>query len=211
MRLFFVLVSIIFSFNTDVGAQSAEPVSIALYWESLCPYSRAFIADQLIPAYSQLRDIMSVHFVPFGNAAYYADGDTWWFTCQHGVEECDGNKMLSCALNYYNDTDLRVPFIGCVEASDEPQNAGENCSMEIGLDWERIGSCYYSEESNTYLHQFGLETQALVPALSYVPWIVVDGVHTDHLNTAAQEHLFDLVCGLYQGDKPSACTDSARQ
>jgi interferon gamma-inducible protein 30 len=148
---------------------------------------------------------MSVHLVPFGNAQYYADGDTWWFTCQHGVEECDGNKMLACALTYYNDTDLTVPFIGCVEAADEPQNAGENCSRQIGLDWDVIGSCFYSEESSQLLYEFGLETEALNPPHTYVPWIVVDGVHTEILNNAAEEHLLALVCALYQGDKPTGC------
>ena len=44
----------------------------------------------------------------------------------------------------------------------------------------------------------GARTESLDPPHNYVPWIVVDGKHTDELQEAAQTNLVGLVCSLYQ-------------
>ncbi|KAH9373229.1 hypothetical protein HPB48_004974 [Haemaphysalis longicornis] len=41
---------------------------IQLYYESLCPYSIAFITEQLWPTFVRVGYLMDVQLVPFGNA-----------------------------------------------------------------------------------------------------------------------------------------------
>lgn len=48
--------------------ETVPPVSITLYYETLCPDCRIFISEQLFPTWLMLKDIMSVTLVPYGNA-----------------------------------------------------------------------------------------------------------------------------------------------
>ena len=44
----------------------------------------------------------------------------------------------------------------------------------------------------------GAKTESLDPPHQYVPWIVINGKHTDSLQTQAQTNLVSLVCNEYQ-------------
>lgn len=43
-------------------------IQVTVYYESLCPYSSAFITNQLSPAHEPLADYIDVLFVPFGKS-----------------------------------------------------------------------------------------------------------------------------------------------
>ncbi len=77
---------------------SAENVKIGVYFESLCPDSKAFILKQLFPTFQKLNSIITLEMVPFGNANYTIIDKTKEqfdveFECQHGLQECLGNKI----------------------------------------------------------------------------------------------------------------------
>ncbi|KAK8720600.1 hypothetical protein OTU49_013216, partial [Cherax quadricarinatus] len=73
-------------------------VKIEVYFESLCPDSVHFFTHQLYPTWLDLRDIMDLVFVPFGKARATPTGTgDYEFECQHGPDECYGNKVMSCA------------------------------------------------------------------------------------------------------------------
>lgn len=48
--------------------EKAEPVEVALYYESLCPGCRMYLTQILLPTWIMLQDIMTVSLVPYGNA-----------------------------------------------------------------------------------------------------------------------------------------------
>jgi interferon gamma-inducible protein 30 len=48
-------------------SQAAKP-SLGVYYESLCPYSRQFIREEVWPAYEVLAEYFDVDFVAYGNA-----------------------------------------------------------------------------------------------------------------------------------------------
>ena len=41
---------------------------MSLYYESLCPYCKSWITDELIPSFQKLQQYMTVEFIPYGNA-----------------------------------------------------------------------------------------------------------------------------------------------
>lgn len=56
-------------------------------------------------------------------------GDDYEFECQNGPLECEGNKLMSCAVEYLP-VKLQVEFIACMLQSQSPSNAGkEVCNL----------------------------------------------------------------------------------
>ena len=53
-------------------------------------------------------------------------------------------------------------------------------------------------EGNRLEHAMGAKTESLDPPHHYVPWIVVDGEHTDQIQNQAMDNLVGLVCSLYK-------------
>jgi hypothetical protein len=53
----------------------------------------------------------------------------------------------------------------------------------------------------------GAKTETLNPPHKYVPWIVINGEHTDELQNEAQTNLVALVCKLYKVSFLQLCLD----
>jgi len=79
------------------------------------------------------------------------------------------------------------------------------CAKQLGIDYTAIGQCAEGTEGNQLEHQMALKTQALKPAHQYVPWIVVNGVHTEAIQSDVQMGMLEYVCDNYKGPKPAAC------
>ena len=60
-------------------------------------------------------------------------------------------------------------------------------------------------EGDKLEHAMGVKTEALDPVHDYVPWVVINGEHTNELETEAMRDLRGLVCRLYTGQRPSQC------
>ena len=52
----------------------------------------------------------------------------------------------------------------------------QQCVEKGGMDWSPIEKCAYGDEGNMLLYHAGNETLSLDPTLTWVPWIVVNGV-----------------------------------
>ncbi len=49
-------------------------------------------------------------------------------------------------------------------------------------------------------------TDNLNPSHTYVPWVTVNGVHTEEIQNQAQDNLVKLICNTYPDMiKPQAC------
>ena len=81
-----------------------------MYIESLCPDSKAFVVDQLLPTFNALANanppILTVNIVPFGNAQmtfnkHSTKNPSLNFTCQHKDQECVGN-IIEVFIGLYN-------------------------------------------------------------------------------------------------------------
>ncbi|XP_030630561.1 gamma-interferon-inducible lysosomal thiol reductase [Chanos chanos] len=183
----------------------ADRVNVGLYYESLCPGCRMFLTQQLIPTLIMLADIMSVDLVPYGNAEEIFN-KTYQFRCQHGEEECLGNMIETCMLNILRGRSLLV--INCMESAPDVLKSAQPC-FEIFIQdtkWETIMSCVKGDQGIKLMHENAQRTNALQPPHKYVPWITINGNHTDDLQNKAMSSLFNLVCSLYKGEKPEACS-----
>lgn len=189
---------------------TADPVKVGLYYESLCPGCRGFLAGMLFPTWILLNDIMSVTLVPYGNAQEKPDGQKYIYECQHGEQECLGNMIETCLLNL---TNAAYEIIFCMESSIDVVKGAQSC-LELfssDLSWDRLMSCVKGDEGNKLMHQNALMTKALNPPHEYVPWVTINGVHTEDLQDKALNALLPLVCSLYKGPKPASCGGGQRR
>lgn len=71
------------------------------------------------------------------------------------------------------------------------------CADKLSLDWLRIKACNEGSEGERLLIANSLKTFNLVPEHTYVPWIVIDKVHTQKLQTDAEHGLLKFLCKNY--------------
>jgi len=197
--------------DSVIIAVDESPVLVELYYESFCPGCRNFITTMLYPTFDKLRDagIMKVGIYPYGNAHESKNPDgSWKFECQHGHKECVGNILEVCIMQQLNwDSDMYLPVISCMEASDDPVSSAKGCLAALSsVSYDVVKKCAAGPEGNKLEHAMGAKTESLSPPHKYVPWVVVNGEHTDELQEKAQRDLVGLVCSMYQGKKPAECS-----
>ncbi|NXI62720.1 GILT reductase, partial [Anseranas semipalmata] len=188
------------------------PVELSLYYESMCPACRGFMVEQLFTTWLLLPiNTMSITLVPYGNAQEKEVGGKWQFKCQHGSEECLGNMIQACLMHEAQNFTVYFPVIFCMESGTSATKNLEACLQVYApqLDAGRIAACVQGELGTELMHRNAQLTEALDPPHQYVPWIVINGKHTDELQAQAQSSLLRLVCQLYQGEKPEACQNTA--
>ncbi|KAI1883066.1 hypothetical protein AGOR_G00241420 [Albula goreensis] len=197
--------------NATRPNRAESSVQVGLYYESLCPGCRGFLSEQLFPTWVMLQDIMNVQLIPYGNAQESFDGKRYKFTCQHGEDECLGNMIETCVLNLTGSVAFQIIF--CMESASDVLKAAQPC-VELyapSIKWESIMDCVKGDLGNKLMHDNALKTKALKPPHKYVPWVTINGEHTDDLQEKAMSALFNLVCSLFKGTKPAACTGVQRK
>ncbi|XP_030365429.1 gamma-interferon-inducible lysosomal thiol reductase [Strigops habroptila] len=190
---------------------TAAPVELSLFYESLCPACRRFLVEQLFTAWLLLpAEALNITLVPYGNAQERNDSGKWQFQCQHGPEECLGNMIETCLMHEAKNFSTYFPVIFCLESGSSVTKTLGACLQVYApqLDGDRIAACVRGDTGAALMHRNAQLTEALDPPHQYVPWVVVNGKHTDELQAQAETSLLGLICRLYQGEKPEACGSS---
>ncbi|NXW55440.1 GILT reductase, partial [Eurystomus gularis] len=196
---------------TNLSHPAAAPVELSLFYESLCPACRWFLVQQLFTAWLLLpAEALNITLVPYGNAEERNVSGKWQFQCQHGPEECLGNTIEACLMHEAKNFSTYFPVIFCLESGSSVTKNLEACLQVYApqLDRGRIAACVQGDMGATLMHHNAQLTQALDPPHEYVPWILINGKHTDELQAQAEASLLGLICRLYQGEKPEACRGS---
>ena len=213
--------------DNDVGG--TDKVQVELYYESQCPGCREMITTSFYDAYQQdgLLDMAVIIFIPYGNAQESSssknpnpDPRPYHFKCQHGPSECIYNIIETCALDKIKGPSDQFEFLNCIENHDENRDIDQDyydiafkCAIEANLKdavVEEIKICSTSQEGNELEHEMAIKTEALNPPHTYVPYVVVNGVHDDDIQTDVTDSLFDYICKTYTGtNKSSNCPTTA--
>ncbi|KAJ7412303.1 gamma-interferon-inducible lysosomal thiol reductase [Willisornis vidua] len=170
----------------DLPHPAAAPVQLSLFYESLCPACRQFLVRALFSTWLQLPSgMLNITLVPYGNAQ-------------------------ACLMHEAKDFSTYFPVIFCLESGTSVTKNLEACLQVYApdLDRSRIATCVQGDTGMALMHQNAQLTEALDPPHQYVPWIVINGKHTDELQAQAENSLLGLICHLYQGEKPEACGGS---
>merc|ERR1712098_799034 len=204
MKLHYILFSTLLYFTCGKQVGKAEKsVKISVYYESLCPDSQRFVNNQLYPNWLKFKDELNISIKPFGKANFTENDQSWDFTCQHGPNECWGNKVQACALKKIPDTESIVPLINCLMMSTislGPEAATVSCMLELGLSSPtpaELLECSQGQEGSSLLHDLGVETHSLQPPLNFVPWILFNDEFNEDDWQSALEDLGKLLCDKY--------------
>ncbi|PKI51445.1 hypothetical protein CRG98_028156 [Punica granatum] len=134
-----------------VRATAGPKVNLALYYESLCPYSAGFITNDLVKAVQtpDIERVINLRLVPWGNAR--VNRSTKAVLCQHGERECYLNTIHACAIQSWPDQKTHFEFISCIEAkafeeydSGSRETIWKTCCKQLELDTSLISKCYNS-------------------------------------------------------------------
>ena len=120
-----IIFAIIFLVNNMVSTEETE-VAIKIYYESLCPYSRQYVIDQLYPTYnSELGKYLNIELFPIA-LHYTPDGSGGWnFECQHGNNECVGNQYQVCLIDQIKEESIQIAALNCILDDNQPHSATE--------------------------------------------------------------------------------------
>lgn len=154
--------------SANLNAQEAKPIHIKTEYESLCPYSRMWIIQGLVPAISALDELIDFELIPYGN---FRNNQ-----CHHGADECHYNRVHSCAiinsqerfsLSKTNALFVKCSMINCKD--DRTDDCWESCTSPETA--ESIHTCLTNGDAEI----FNDEMRDRTGPHDYVPWIFING------------------------------------
>ncbi|KAH8025273.1 hypothetical protein MRX96_049922 [Rhipicephalus microplus] len=178
---------------------------LTLYYEGLCPDCHDFFLDQLWPTYNKLEEFMNVDLVPFGKAHMTVTNHTTTFECQHGPQECYVNTVQACAVKYVHPIKKLINFVACMFRQDDPAKSGQLCADNVGTHWAALDKCSGGPEGEQLLRKMGERTLALKPPMKWVPYVQINGVHDDNIESLVETDLFGFACELLEPSAPKVC------
>lgn len=179
----------------EPNAVESNKITVSVYYEALCPDSRQFILEQLLPAYKLIPDNMKLDLVPYGKANTKEENNVISFSCQHGPTECLANKIHACAIKYTaHDHFVQLKYIACmINDNYNPELAGEKCAAEVKIDYSPIANCSVTNMGALLLKNNGKRTKALNPRATYIPTVELNGAHKKPQEEVLQ-NFFSEVC-----------------
>ena len=229
--LFHSFLSILFPIIVRAAQQPlSTTTTVTLYYESLCPFSQEFFNHQLVKVHrSNLENHVTIDLVPYGNVrvtrkeeSSNKNGSTVElkeFHCQHGTEECFGNRIQGCVIEHYRNNNNQnnttngtktstlsskstsFAFVECMFSDEhnlrDARGNAQRCAQKLNLDWSLFNKCADGPEGLRIFEENGHKTDALQPPHTSVPWITIDGVHNDAIQHEARTDLLTYLCQHY--------------
>ena len=174
-----------------------------------------YFREQFYPTYKKLGMYIDIDYFPYGNAKmeYHPSNSSYTFKCQHGPEECVGNKIQGCLRHEfptafppgtskdYSRMAKQIQVINCVMGTSMyPFGRLFYCLDEADLEishphrlvpfYKRVLDCFAGNEGDKVMAKIGHATMELEPKHEYVPWVTVDGKHEPE----AEKNLGQFLC-----------------
>ncbi|CAI4232180.1 unnamed protein product [Auanema sp. JU1783] len=179
-------------------------VNLEIYMESQCPDTSRFIHKQLNKAWASLGDTgrIDMTIIPFGKARCIEKGDDFECSCQHGANECILNQLMNCVIDRIGFPDKYVPIVECIQGKQNLDVAMSQCiNNNPILNAKQMLECANGSRGRRLLALAGSKTVGLKPAMTFVPWIVIDGER----NSDALYDLTENLCKKLE-PAPEACS-----
>jgi len=100
-----------------------------------------------------------------------------------------------------------IPFLHCLEQYG-PYQYGSYCAKLTGIDYTPIETCANSDQGKQLEHQMAVKTEQLSPPHQYVPWLNLNGEHSQAIQNGLSGNMLATVCNAYTGTKPAACSQT---
>ncbi|KAB0801136.1 hypothetical protein PPYR_05490 [Photinus pyralis] len=150
-------------------------IKVSIYYEALCSDSRNFFINQLEPMYNDFHSYLDLDFVPYGKAKTIEKNGVITFKCQHAAVECVANKVHACSILHVKDQGLQLKYLSCmIKDNMLPHEIGEKCAKQLGIAYDPISECAHSDQSSLLLKEYGIRTDAVKPAITFIPTIELD-------------------------------------
>jgi len=177
-----------------------EKVEIELYYMPQCPGCRQIITSSFFDAFNTpgFSDMADVTFVSYGN-----------IRSMKGTLRIFDNVLESCALDKIDHQDEQFQYIDCIDHSHSNEEASKvdiECANIIGLSRDTIREieiCAATAKGHKLANKMVEKSNSVSPAISYYPWIIVDGVHDVAVENEIWSSLFKYVCSSYNGPNKS--------
>lgn len=78
------------------------------------------------------------------------------------------------------------------------RTVAKQCAEKSQLDYSKIDACTQGKLGNQLQHTNALRTESLQPPHKYVPWVTVNGQHTEEMEDEALNDLVKLICKTYK-------------
>lgn len=209
-------------FDKDVALR-VEKVLVEIYYETLCPSSIELLNGSFRTVWQDkdLQKRMDVRLYPFGNAQMFSESEVSSdfklghphatypvIDCQHGEEECLGNRIQACAIQELK-TSESVPLILCMASQGSSvgiKSSASACGAKLDIRMTGVMGCASSLQGHKLMTHLG--KKSLDPDLhrTYVPFVLVDGKHE---KAADEDNLLGPLCSALSVPKPAACEASA--
>ncbi len=94
-----------------------------------------------------------------------------------------------------------MEFIGCTMSNltCSPLETLNVCSQNMSSQLkEKLNTCASGKLGNSLLYASGVRTMDLIPKKNWIPWVVVNNLHTDQIQSDAETNLVNLICQYYK-------------
>jgi interferon gamma-inducible protein 30 len=183
-----------------IKAEKETPIpKIQVYIESLCPDCVNFITKSFKDFYENVQkpNLADIEFIPYGNAKEKFNEETqkYEFECQHGENECYGNLIETCAIQVMGRVQSYSTIL-CIESNIAKYSKDFDKTLAFCLSNDEeslneVKECVQSDMGNYYEHQMAQKTETH----TWVPWVVVNGIHDPEVENQIINSLIDYVCG----------------
>jgi interferon gamma-inducible protein 30 len=78
------------------------------------------------------------------------------------------------------------------------RTVAQQCAEKTQINYNTIDACTKSTLGNQLQHANAVRTENLEPPHKYVPWVTVNGEHTEQMEDEAVSDLVKLICKTYK-------------
>eukprot|EP01084_Bolivina_argentea_P164154 285422_1 len=221
------LLALFATFSSAKIYNDVPMVQLTAYIENCCYSCQHFFNQSFYNAYHTKgwTEMTNISFIPYGkcNETMDFNTNTYSYSCQHGPWECKGNMWMACAIknvyafnntkyipfvsNFMYATNYTVAHNNCTTTDDKLNKIAQSvCNNTADCNWNTLSQCYNNEtERNQVYHEMALIQHENTKNVDWVPWIVLNGMHSDSEQQSCENNVLNCTCAVYQGSNP-ACS-----